>query len=332
MNPQPWLPALSAFVAVVVTLPGVLAWARHWRLYDEVGPLKIHVRPVPRLGGVALAVAMVTGVVAAGGSHRETAALGLSALAVWLIGVVNDLHELSPALRIVVQSGAALLLWLAVGRVWWTRFSLLDLLLVWVFVLLVVNSFNLLDGADGLAAGVAGIIAIGYLALASGENLLSVVVAASLLGACAGFLLFNFPPAKIFMGDAGSTLLGIVIAYLGLDFSRAHAAVSARLLVPFVFAALPLLDLVFAVVRRLRAGTSPFQGDRRHLYDLLLRRGWSPRQVAGLCYAMTAAFVLVGSLSDATPVFVCLLTISTVAILVAAVLLGSLRPEAIQAE
>jgi UDP-GlcNAc:undecaprenyl-phosphate/decaprenyl-phosphate GlcNAc-1-phosphate transferase len=158
-----------------------------------------------------------------------------------------------------------------------------------------VISNNFLDGADGLASGIAGIIGATY-ALVSwpvGDRL-APTVAWTLAGACTAFLLFNFPPARIFLGDSGSTVLGLCIAFLSLSFYRAPFTVGPRLLFPLVVAGIPLLDVALAVIRRIRGRASPFFGDRRHIYDLVAARGASSRTVALVCYAATVLLSVIG--------------------------------------
>src|SRR5271169_2345921 len=126
-----------------------------------------------------------------------------------------------------------------------------------------VLAFNFLDGADGLAAGITGVIALGYVTIAGyALSVYGHAVAWSLLGACVGFLIFNFPPAKIFMGDSGSTVLGFSVAFLGLDFIAAHSDGGAgrASLFALLIAGLPLLDALVVVLRRVMKGKSPFHG------------------------------------------------------------------------
>jgi UDP-GlcNAc:undecaprenyl-phosphate GlcNAc-1-phosphate transferase len=148
-----------------------------------------------------------------------------------------------------------------------------------------------LDGVDGLAAGITVVIALPYAPMPGlGLSPFGYAVAWSLRGACVGFLFFNFPPARIFMGDSGSTVLGFIVAFLGLDFVRARGggAAASSWLFPFLIAALPLLDALAVVTRRLIRGQSPFQGDRGHFYYFLLAGGWTARRVAIVCYFLTA--------------------------------------------
>jgi len=111
------------------------------------------------------------------------------------------------------------------------------------------------------------------------------------------FVVFNFRPAKIFMGDSGSTMLGLALAFLALDFCRSNGAAMPASTFPLFVAALPLVDAALAIIRRLRRRASPFTIDRRHLYDLLLARGWPPRRVALVWYSATLLFVASGWLA-----------------------------------
>lgn len=152
---------------------------------------------------------------------------------------------------------------------------------------------QLIKGVDGIAAGVVGIIALAYAVFPGGAgNPFASGIAFGVAGTCAGFLAYNLPPAKIFLGDSGSTALGLAVAFLALDFWRSQPAsvTVPNLLFPFLLCALPLLDAALAIIRRLLRLTSPLAGDRRHFYDLLLARGYSPVRVALFCYLIATAF------------------------------------------
>jgi UDP-GlcNAc:undecaprenyl-phosphate GlcNAc-1-phosphate transferase len=184
---------------------------------------------------------------------------------------------------------------------------------------------------DGLAAGVTAVIAAAYLLIAGAAlGTIGYALAWSLLGASAAFLLFNFPPARIFMGDSGSSALGFSVAFLGMDFiaaKGANAASGTVLIFPLLAAALPLADAIFAILRRLESGRSPFHGDRRHFYDLLLAAGWTTKRVAITCYLLTALLAGSGWLAiqgDAKRIALVGIAAGA-ALLSAAVWLGSLR-------
>jgi UDP-GlcNAc:undecaprenyl-phosphate GlcNAc-1-phosphate transferase len=231
-------------------------------------------------------------------------------------------------LRLAAQFAAGVFLWQHGWRLPILGVGVLGLLATCFFVAAIANSINLLDGMDGLAAGVVGIIAAAYLAPPGiPANPFAFSVAWSVAGASAGFVMANFPPAKIFMGDAGSTTLGFGIAFLSLDFYRSYAATRPALIFPLLTAALPLLDAAFAVVRRLRSRASPFYGDRRHLYDRMFARGWTPRRIGLASYAITAtlaAIALLGVRGESSKFWI-VTTLSIAILIYAAVRLGSLR-------
>jgi UDP-GlcNAc:undecaprenyl-phosphate GlcNAc-1-phosphate transferase len=296
----PWLREMVAWAVAlgcVLALVPLIRWiCVRWAILDQPVHLKIHGAPIPRLGGLAIALALAAGMAATvrGASKNLlffAAALGL----VWLAGFVDDLWEFAPPFRLLAQIAGALLLYAGGWRIQAFPPGGSAIVAQCLIVILFVNAFNFLDGADGLAAGTTAVIALGYAAMpGAGLSAFGYAVAASLLGACAGFLFFNFPPAKIFMGDSGSTLLGFSVAFLGFDFMGARGYGGARsLLFPFLIAALPLLDALVVVTRRVMQGQSPFRGDRGHFYDYLLAAGWTPRRVAASFYFLTAMLGLV---------------------------------------
>ena len=333
-----WQAGLIAFLAVLLLVPPVKIFCAQFRLYDLPGPLKIHSRPIPRLGGVAIALALILGVAAVRlPVGRSAWFLLLAAILVWMSGLVDDVRGLHPAIRLIAQLIAGFLL---VHAGWtlplWGN-ATLDAAASCLYVVLFINAFNFLDGADGITAGVAAMIAIGYIGLPNAaENALGHTIAWSLLGACAGFLLFNFPPAKMFMGS-GSSALGFAIAFLGLAFCRERSPVQSPLpllLFSVLVAGLPLVDAVLAVLRRIRHRASPFCGDRRHFYDLLLAHRWTARQVALTCYALTAGLVMAGwtTMRLRFPEAIVAGALSGIAMLVTSVRMGALRSYSSQNE
>lgn len=320
-----------SFLTALILVPAITRLCVRWCLYDPIGPLKIHSRPIPRLGGVAIVLALAAGMATARHSPQMPPwpfwiALGL----IWTTGFLDDIRGVSPILRLAAQIGAGSLLCYGGWRLPLSGAGTFGLVAVCSFVVLFSNAFNFLDGSDGLCAGVAAVVALAYVALpGAAPSSLRHVVAWSLLGASAGFLIPNFPPAKIFMGDSGSTVLGFTVAYLALDFYRANAMrlTSSIIFFPILLASLPLLDAALAILRRLRRGRSVLKGDRHHVYDLLLAAGWSSRKVALTCYALTAILWLVAWLGlqpEFKHVF-SLYALSVGALLLGAVRLGSLK-------
>jgi UDP-GlcNAc:undecaprenyl-phosphate GlcNAc-1-phosphate transferase len=331
-NPQHfygWFNGSISLLLCTSLLPIVLHFAHRWQLHDLPGELKPHALPTPRLGGIAMGSALLAGISIGGtGLFSPALLVALALLLVWGVGVLDDLTSLSPGVRLVAQLVAGLLVARTQWRIVVSGNVLFDSLLTCLFVVIFVNAFNFFDGADGLVAGVSAVVSLGYVILYSTRGpSVGAAISWSMLGTSLGFLLFNFPPAKIFMGDSGSTVLGFLLAFLGLDFYRVHHAVGTHWLLPIAFAGLPLVDLCLAVVRRVRKRVSPFLGDRQHLYDLLQQHGWSARPIAIVSYLATACLVLLGWLcTTLTPQIAFLaMTVAFVSLTVAAVRLGSLR-------
>jgi len=329
----------GGFALVVLLVPIVRKACARWNLYDWPGPLKIHRQPIPRLGGIAVTLAILGGALLSANFSVTGELPAFAALIlICTVGAVDDIHGLSVLVRLAAQVIGGALLWFGCGSLTVLGSRSIGLLASSLFVVAIVNSMNFLDGADGIASGVAGIIALGYAVLAwPSPDRFALAVAWSLAGSCAGFLPFNLP-AKIFLGDAGSTVLGACVALLGLRFfplSFSHSG-GPQLLFPVVVAGLPLLDAALAIIRRVRGRASPLFGDRKHFYDLLLARGMSARSVALVCYGVTTLFVLIGSIAGRTKpaVFWLLASLGIGALLTAEIRLGALRqdrPETLKA-
>lgn len=329
----------------------------------EIRARDVHTHPTPRMGGVAMFTGLGVAVFLASqlpALNRgfmpvtpEMTAVLLGGAAVILIGVLDDLYELSATTKLIGQFFAAGLM-AVMGLSWNTLYLpfgegttiILDqiqgVLVTSLFTVALINAINFIDGLDGLAAGLGGIAGSAILlfsltVLYDQSGAVSAyppaIIAASLVGICAGFLPHNFEPARIFMGDSGSMLIGLLLAAAAtsasgkITMSLYGAADLVALLSPFlvVVAAvfLPMLDLVMAVMRRVSKGQSPFAADRLHLHHRLLRMGHSHRQVVLVLYCWVSAVGLGAvSFSILPPLAAALL--SVVAILVAGML--TVRP------
>jgi UDP-GlcNAc:undecaprenyl-phosphate/decaprenyl-phosphate GlcNAc-1-phosphate transferase len=282
-----------AFLCCVALVPAVKAFCEHLGLFDSPGPLKIHSQPIPRLGGVAIAISFATALLVSSRHNLAPAFPFLAALSlIWLTGLVDDIRGLSPVIRLAAQIAGAIMLWLGGWRLPLFGNSTIGLICLCFFVVAFVNAFNFWDGADGVAAGTAAIIAMAYVAQTSAsQSRFTVAVAWALAGTCFAFLIENFPPAKLFMGDSGSTMLGLVVAFITLNPNHPRATTPLiALYLAILPSTLPLLDAAFAILRRLRNRGSPLWGDRFHFYDQMLARGYSARKVTLTCYGITAIF------------------------------------------
>lgn len=272
---------LVGFAVAVVATPVAGALARRLGVLDHPGPFKVQSEPVPYLGGVAVFVAVA---VAAGPARPAALApLGL-ALA---LGLVDDRWSLPPGLRLGCEALLGLLVAVLVPPAGAGAAVRVATALA---VVALVNAVNLLDGLDGMAAGVGLASAVGFAALVDGDGR---VLALALAGALAGFLVHNLPPARIYLGDAGSYLVGAALAVLLAGSwsggGRAGVPVAALAMV-----AVPAGETAAAVVRRWAGGRPLFSGDRDHVYDQLVRRGWSTMRTTALFAGVQAAMAAVG--------------------------------------
>jgi UDP-GlcNAc:undecaprenyl-phosphate GlcNAc-1-phosphate transferase len=270
---------IVALVVCAAATPLLARVATRLGVVDRPGALKVHERPVPYLGGVAV-LAGLAGPVAAG-----RPALAVPLVLATALGLADDVAELPPGLRLVAEVGIGV----SAAAVVDARGPAGAAFTVLVVVLLL-NAVNLLDGLDGLASGVGLAGAAGFAAVLEGDGR---VLALALAGALAGFLLWNRPPARIYLGDAGSYLLGTALAVLlaeawGAGQPVAVAAGSVLLV------AVPVADLTVAVLRRARARRPLLQGDRGHVYDQLVDQGWTRSAAVGACVLAQAALSAVG--------------------------------------
>jgi len=319
--------AATAFLISIAVSPIVTAACKHFGLLDHPGPLKIHKHPIPRLGGVALAIAIATGMLVAGHFELDRSLVVAGFFLVWVTGLLDDIRPLHPVARLISQTGAAFLLWRAGYGFSGAPSGVLSLLGAIVFVVVFSNSWNFLDGSDGLAAGIAAIVALAFFCAASRpQDSGTAALAAGMAAACGGFLIWNFAPAKLHMGDSGSTLLGFAIAFLTLDFYRSHPASLPVAVFPGFVTALPLLDAALAIIRRLWQARSVVRGDRCHIYDVLLARGWQARTVALVFFVISGVLAGLGwlAVSSNRAIFLLLGAAILAAVLAAAIRLGAL--------
>jgi len=321
--------SLIAFLVCVLLVPRVRAFAISRNLYDKPGKLKIHHVATPRLGGIAMMAGLAAGTFFfLQGINGQSAVAVMVLVAVWLLGLADDLWNMPSILRLAAHLTLGVILWAANWQLHWFASSAFDLMATATMFAFLINVMNLLDGVDGLVLSVNSVIAIGFIVLSfSASAEFSTWLASILLAICLGALIHNYPPARIFIGDSGSTLLGAIIAILCLDWVRV-APESHSALLPLIFVSLPAGDVIVAMIRRVRACKSPFDGDRRHFYDLLLQKGWSVRAVLVISSVLTAALVVTAWLCFWGTLEISLTIGSLFAALsVTAYFLGSFRPD-----
>jgi UDP-GlcNAc:undecaprenyl-phosphate GlcNAc-1-phosphate transferase len=285
----------SAALSLILT-PLAIRFALVRRVLDVPGDHKSHTSPVPYLGGVAVLVAF--SVVIGGAAIFDSATLGDSelikvlaiAVGLALLGLIDDLRKLPALLRLVLEIGAGLLVWAFDLGVSFLGSGAFDLALTVLWVVGIVNAFNMIDNMDGLSAGLAAIAAGSFFAIAAANGQFLVAgLSASLAGCALGFLRHNFFPAKIYMGDAGAYFFGFMIAYLGLKLQFASSPQNNTFIVPVLVCSVAILDTTLVTIARLFHGISPLQGGRDHTSHRLVRFGLPVPVAVGVIYSAAAA-------------------------------------------
>lgn len=265
----------------------------------------VHGSPQPLLGGLAIYLALSLALLAFY-PREEAWGVVLAGGLAFLLGLWDDLRSLRPAWKLLGQAAVALVLYLVGVRISYVThpfgggmlyLGVLSLPLTVFWTVALMNAINLMDGLDGLAAGVSGIAGATLLFLAAqqGQPELAVFLSAALVGSLLGFLPYNFHPARIFMGDAGALTVGLFLAAVTVEGSLKSPAALA-LAVPALALGLPLFDTSLAIVRRLLAGQPVGQADREHLHHRLLEAGLSHREAVVILY-LASAWLGVGAVA-----------------------------------
>ena len=300
----------NVFVIVIVTLltslilvPIIKKVAIHVNAMDEPNARKIHKVPMPRLGGLAIYLAFLLGYMLYGEISTQMLSILIGGFLLILIGFIDDINSVPARYKLIVQIVAATIVVLY-GDLSFSEVSLLGHKIYFnefwgslssiIFIVAITNAINLIDGLDGLAAGISSIYFLTIAIIAFILNRiggLDVIISLIMLGATLGFLVHNFPPAKIFMGDSGSLFLGFMISVIALLGYKVTTFTS--LIVPIVILAIPIFDTIFAILRRLLKGQNIGVADKEHFHHQLLKMKYSPTKSILIIYAIDIAFAAV---------------------------------------
>ena len=265
---------------------------------------RMHDHPIPRLGGLAIFLGFLVSVLAYAEIDLQMQGILIGATIIAVLGMADDIHSLPAKFKFVVQILAALCAvfhGVAIEVInnpnifseneywvlgWWS----IPISVIWIVA--ITNAVNLIDGLDGLADGIStiGALTMLILALILGENEIALLCGA-LVGACVGFLPYNLNPARIFMGDTGSTFLGFILACVSIQGLFKYYAVIS-FLVPFLILGLPIFDTASAIIRRLLKGQSPMVADRSHIHHKLIDLGLNQKQAVSTLYIISGVLGL----------------------------------------
>ncbi len=261
---------------------------------------RMHNHPIPRMGGLAIFFGFILSVLIFIPLTPELRGMLLGSVVIVILGILDDIFALPALPKFFVQIGAALIAVLAGNRIdflsnpnifsqdlFW-ELGLLAVPITVFWIVAITNAVNLIDGLDGLACGVSTISSMTLLviALVMEEPDVAILMGA-LSGACIGFLPYNLNPAKIFMGDTGSTFLGFILAVVSIQgLFKFYAIISFA--VPFLMLGLPIFDTCFAILRRVSHGQSPMAPDRGHIHHRLIDMGFTQKQAVAVLYIISA--------------------------------------------
>jgi UDP-GlcNAc:undecaprenyl-phosphate GlcNAc-1-phosphate transferase len=330
--------ALAATLCYLVT-PFIKELAMKAGAFINVRSRDTHTIVTPRWGGIGMWISMSISFLVvnhlplvAKSFGRESTGIFLAGTFIMILGALDDMYDLDSITKFAGQAvaGGILLLhgvqilWLPINGIYILPPSIGQLITI-VFVMVVINAVNFVDGLDGLATGIVAICAMAFfgfsylLAVVNGLNRAGApsLFTAVIIGICVGFLPHNYHPARIFMGDSGAMFLGLILSAAAITLTGqidVNAITSQRsnsallpLLLPFTILAIPLIDLGMAIVRRLRAGRSPFAADKEHLHHKLLSMGNSHRRTSAILYSWTAMFAFPTVAAAFAPLWLALL-------------------------
>ena len=316
--------SIVSFSLTVISVPFVNRLGKKFSLIDKPNERKQHDQPIVRVGGVAIYVGIFSSILLAflvglldSNAFEAISPILISSSLIFLIGFIDDIYSISFLKRLIFQILVSTFAWKAGIRfdefdIRFIQTELIEIklpaslgfLFTNIWTVGIINAFNWLDGLDGLATGITFFTSLAFMCLAFNTSVgAPIFLMFALSGACLGFLFYNYNPAKIFMGDGGSYLIGSLIAFFSIylsNFDIQNSNDSLNLVSIFLILFVPLADMTYDVFSRIAKGKLPFLPDRQHLHHRLLRLGFSPKDTVILCYLICIFFCCI-SLGNSYP-------------------------------
>jgi len=291
--PFVFLPIIfTSFIVSYLCTPVIRRICIRFNIVDTPTDRKIHKTPTAKLGGLAIYLAILSAVLISKPIDDITIGILTGATLIVLLGIIDDIFSIHPWVKLAGQITVAILtvsfgisinfVTNPLGGFFYFKWLAIPITILWIVGF--INIMNLTDGLDGLASGVAAISAaiLAFVAVQTGQ-IFAAALALSVLGACLGFLRFNFYPAKIFMGDTGSMLLGYMLAVTSI-IGVLKSTITISLAIPLLIFGIPISDTFFAIVRRIKNKKNIMHADNHHFHHRLLGMGLSPKMVVFLMY------------------------------------------------
>lgn len=320
---------LICFLASVMFVPLVRKIALYIGAVDKPNARKVHKEPIPTLGGIAIFLAFLIGYMWFGVANSLMLSILIASFLILLLGVFDDIKPIPAKIKFLVHIviGAIIVYYggLVVGKITFLglnfNFGIISPIVTIFFIVAIINAINLIDGLDGLASGVSIIyfITIAVItAFLGGTDELEFTLCLIMIGSTLGFLAHNFPPARIFMGDTGSTFLGLIIAVIALLGYKNATLIS--LFVPLAVLAIPILDTIFAMIRRELNGKPISEPDKEHTHHQLLKKFSKTKTLliiylVNIIFSIATIFYAIGYQKETIVMYVILLGILIIFVL-----------------
>lgn len=286
------------FCFVTLIMPLIKKMAFSIGAIDKPRKRHIHKKIMPKLGGLAIFMGFLLGYMIFGSHSEQMNSILIGSFIIIITGMIDDICEIRPRYKLIGQVLAASVIAIYGGILlvdvsafgYYLNFGIFTYLVTIIFIVGCINCINLIDGLDGLSGGISAIyyLTVGIIATMMGKTDLEFVLSFVMLGSTLGFLVHNFYPAKIFAGDTGSMFMGFIIAVIALlGFKN---VTMSSLLIPLLILAVPILDTLFAILRRALKGEKIFEGDCFHIHHQLLNRNFSQRTTVLIIYLINLLF------------------------------------------
>ena len=289
---------ITTFCFVAIIMPFIKKLAMQIGAVDIPRTRHIHTKPMPKMGGIGIFLGFLLGYMLFGETSVQMNSILIGGFLIILIGLIDDMTELKPSVKFIGQLASACVI-VFYGQFLLDNvsafgidlhFGILAYPITVFFILGCINCINLIDGLDGLSGGISSIyfLTVGIIATIQGHFGLDFVLSFVMLGSTLGFLVHNFHPASIFAGDSGSMFMGFIISVIALLGFKNVTMTS--LIIPLLILAIPILDTLFAIIRRLLKGESPSKADKFHIHHQLLNRNFSQTATVLIIYLIDLLF------------------------------------------
>ena len=292
---------ITTFIFTASIMPLIIKIAKHIGAIDKPNSRKVHTKEIPRLGGLAIFLGMLLGYMLFAKQTTEMISVLIGSFIIVLTGVVDDINPIKAKSKLIGQIAAALVITFY-GNITLSNidafgiqinFGVFSSIVTIIFILGITNCINLIDGLDGLSGGISAIyfLTIGIISIFKGQLFgLNVILSFIMLGSTLGFLVYNFNPAKIFAGDTGSMLLGFIISIISLLGFKNITMTS--IVIPMLLLAIPILDTLFAIIRRKLKRQSISKPDKCHIHHQLLDKKMGHKNTVLIIYGIDGLFAL----------------------------------------